>query len=41
MEALNYKVAPKTFRYFVNDSHVRFQERSHADKFSEIFRNSA
>ena len=36
MEALNYKTASKTFRRFVYDSHARFQERSHADKFLEI-----
>ena len=36
MEALNYKIAPKTFRRFVDDNHARFQERSHADKFLEI-----
>ena len=35
-EALNYKIAPKTFRRFVNDSHARFQDRSHAKKFLEI-----
>ena len=35
MEALNYKTAPKR-RRFVDDSHARFQERSHADKFLEI-----
>ena len=36
MEALNYKIASKTFRRFADDSHARFQERSHADKFLEI-----
>ena len=36
MEALNYKIAPKTFRRFVDDSHAGFQERSHANKFLEI-----
>ena len=36
MEAWNYKIAPKTFRRFVDDSHARFQERSHANKFLEI-----
>ena len=36
MEPLNYKTASKTFRRFVYDSHARFQERSHADKFLEI-----
>ena len=36
MEALNYKTAPKAFRRFVDDSHARFQEKSHADKFLEI-----
>ena len=36
MEALNYKIASKTFRRFVDDSHIRFQERLHADKFLEI-----
>ena len=35
-EALNYKIAPKTFRHFVDDSHARFQNRSHANKFLEI-----
>ena len=37
-EALNYKIAPKTFRRFVNDSHARFQDRSHAKKFLEILK---
>ena len=36
MEVFNYKIAPKTFRRFVDDSNARFQERSHADKFLEI-----
>ena len=36
MEALNYKTASKVFRRFADDSHARFQERSHADKFLEI-----
>ena len=37
MEALNYKIASKTFRRFVDESHARFQERSHhANKFFEI-----
>ena len=36
MEALNYKIAPKSFRRFVDFSHARFQERFHADKFLEI-----
>ena len=36
MEALNYKIVPKTFRRFVDDSHAHFQERSHAIKFLEI-----
>ena len=35
-EALNYKIAPKTFRRFVDDSHARFQNRSRANKFLEI-----
>ena len=35
-EALNYKIAIKTFRRFVDDSHARFQNRSHANKFLEI-----
>ena len=35
-EALNYKIALKTFRRFVDDSHARFQKRSHANKFLEI-----
>ena len=34
MEALNYKIEPKMFRRF--DSHARFQERSHVDRFLEI-----
>ena len=37
MEALNYKISPKTFRCFVDDSHTRFQERSHTDKFLKIW----
>ena len=37
MEALNYKIAPKTFRCFVDDSHTRFQERSHTDNFLKIW----
>ena len=36
MKVLNYEIALKTFRRFVDDSHSRFQERSHADKFLEI-----
>ena len=42
MEALHYKIAPKTFRQSsytsacAHDSHGRFQERSHAGKFLEI-----
>ena len=36
MEALNYKIAPKTFRHLVDFSYARFQERSHANKFLEI-----
>ena len=36
IEALNYKIAPKTFRRFVDDNHARFQERSHTNKFLEI-----
>ena len=35
MEALNYKIDPKTFRRFIDDSHARFQNRSHANKFLE------
>ena len=35
-EALKYKIAPKNFRHFVDDSHARFQERSHSDRFLEI-----
>ena len=35
-EALNYKIAPKTFRRFVDDSHACFQNRSHANKFLQI-----
>ena len=38
MEVLNYKIAPKkTFRCFVGESHIRFQQRSNADKFLEIY----
>ena len=33
METLNYKIAPKTYWCFVDDSHARFQERSHVNKF--------
>ena len=33
---MNYKIAPKTFRRFVDDSHARFQNRSHANKCLEI-----
>ena len=36
MEALNYSISSKTFRNLVDDSHARYQERSHADKFLEI-----
>ena len=36
MEPLNYKIAPKTFRCFVEDNHGCFQDMSHADKFLEI-----
>ena len=36
MEALNYKIAPKTFRSFVHDSYACFQESFHAGKFLEI-----
>ena len=35
-EALNYKIAPKTFRRFVDNSHARFQNMSHANKFLQI-----
>ena len=35
MEALNYKIVPKTFRRFVDGNHAFSQERSHADKFLE------
>ena len=38
MKALSYRIAPKTFRRFVDNSHARFQERSHANKFLEILR---
>ena len=37
-EALNYKIASKTFRRFVDGSHARFQDRSHANKFLEILK---
>ena len=33
---MNYQTATKTFRPFVDDSHARFQQRSHANKFLEI-----
>ena len=33
MEALNYEIASKTFRRFVDDNHVRFQESLHAANF--------
>ena len=36
MEALDYKLAPKSFTRFVDDSHARSQDRSHTDKFLEI-----
>ena len=36
MEALNYKIASKTFRGLVVDCNARFQERSRADTFLEI-----
>ena len=36
IEAVNYKIASKTFRRVVDDSHARLQERSHGDKFLEI-----
>ena len=36
MITLNYKIAPKTLRRFVDDSHARFQESSLAVKFLEI-----
>lgn len=36
MEALNYKIAPKTFKRFVDDSHACFQENSHVDKLLNI-----
>ena len=36
MEALNYKIAQKSFSSFVYDSHAPFQQRSHADKLLEI-----
>ena len=35
MKALNYKIAPKAFRSFADDSHARFQERSHVDESSK------
>ena len=41
MKPLNYKIAPKTFRRLIDDNHVRFQERSHADKFLEILNKQA
>ena len=36
MVALNYKIAPKTFRGLVVDYNARFQERPRADTFLEI-----
>ena len=36
MEASNYKIAPKMFRRFVDDSHARFQDRPHVKIFLEI-----
>ena len=36
MEIFSYKITPKTFRRFEDDSYARFQERPHADKFLEI-----
>ena len=36
MEALKFKIASNRFRCFVDDSHARFQEMYHADKFLEI-----
>ena len=36
MEALNYEIASKTFRRFVDDNHVRFEENLHAANFWEI-----
>ena len=33
---MNYKIAQKTFRSFVVDSHVRFQNMSHPNKFLQI-----
>ena len=36
MEALNHKIAPKTFGRFVDESRASFQDRSHADKSLEI-----
>ena len=36
MEALNDKIAPKTFRRFADENHARFQETTHADRFLEI-----
>ena len=35
-EALNYKIVPKTWRRFVDNSYAGFQERTHADKSLEI-----
>ena len=36
MKALNYKIAPKTFRGLVDARHLCFQERSQGNKFLEI-----
>ena len=38
MNALNYKIAPKIFRRSADNSHARFQERSHRGKFSKILK---
>ena len=35
-EALNYKIAPKTFRRFLDDSYAQFQNRSHTNKFWKL-----
>ena len=36
MEVSNYKIAPKMFRRFVDDSHPRFEDRPHVKNFLEI-----
>ena len=35
-EVLNYIIAPKTLRHFVDNGQSRSQRRSHVDYFAEI-----